>query len=408
MRTAVSDVLSILLARTSPLASEAVPVVEAAGRVLAGAVVSPTNIPRFPRAAMDGYAVRASDTTGATPDQPKELSLLGASKPARPFVGAVGPNQAVAVATGSPLPEGADAVVVQESVSVEADCVRVREAVASGRHVSRVGEDVSAGREVLRAGRRLRPQDVGLLAALGLSTVDVVRRPRVSTLVTGDELLPSGSPVDGASIIDSNSPMLAALTTRDGGHSLATTYVADDRSAIRAAIMQAVESSDVILATGGSSVGPEDHTPPVAAELGELPIHGIAMRPGGPAGIAFLLRPSSGTSGAKVPLFLLPGNPVACLCAYDLFAGRVIRRLGGRAWELPYRKVSLPLASDIISGRGRTDYLRVRVESGRAVPIAISGASILSSTVFADGFVLVPAEREKLTAGEKVEVWLYG
>jgi molybdopterin molybdotransferase len=277
---------------------------------------------------------------------------------------------------------------------------------------------------VLPAGRVLRPQDVGLLASIGSAAVQVIRRVRVAILVTGNELLPSGSAPTGFRIPDSNSPMLTALSGRDGATVLPVRYLPDDFAAVRAGIRAAATEADVVLVSGGTSVGTEDHAPRAAAELGELAVHGVAVRPASPLGIGFLQPKCQSTSvpacereGADfshtpshthtLTLFLLPGNPVACLCAYDLFAGRVVRRLGGRAWELPYREVRLPLAEPIASAVGRVDYVRVKVTDGRVVPIATGGAGNLSTAVAADGFVLVPHDRAGLAPGEAVHVWLY-
>jgi molybdopterin molybdotransferase len=396
-RAEVADVLALLDAGTAALPAEEVPLLQVSGRVLAEAVVSPADVPGFARAAMDGFAVRAEDTFGADARNPLALALVGESRPARPFEGTVGTGQAARIMTGAPLPAGADAVLAAEVAQLEPDGrVLAREAVSPGRHVGRVGEDVAKGRVVLPAGRRLRPQDAGLLASIGAGTVRVHRRPRVAVLVTGNELLPPGSKPEGFKIVDSNSPMLAALVARDGGECPPVRYLPDDYAAVRDAIRDA--DAGVILVSGGSSVGAEDHAPRAVAELGELAVHGVALRPASPTGVGFV--------GGRV-VFLLPGNPVSCLCAYDLFAGRVVRRLGGRSWELPYRRASFPLAAKIVSAVGRVDYVRVKVEGGLATPIAVSGASILSTTVTADGFALVDRDREGHAPGEVVEVWLY-
>jgi len=196
--------------------------------------------------------------------------------------------------------------------------------------------------------------------------------------------------------VDSNSVMLAALVRRDGGVPTVAPIVPDRRGAVRTALEQ--PRTDVILISGGSSVGQEDHAPRVLAELGELPVHGVALRPASPAGVGFL-------NGR--PVFLLPGNPVSCLCAYDLFAGRSIRRLGGRAPELPYATVTLPLARKLASAVGRVDYVRVQIKDGKVEPLATSGAAILSSTTRADGFVLVPRDSEGAAAGDPVQIYLY-
>lgn len=235
-----------------------------------------------------------------------------------------------------------------------------------------------------------------MLSAVGIAQLHAIRRPGVSILITGDELLPAGSKPAGFQIVDSNSPMLAALVRRDGGMPLGVTMLADRREAIRDAMLQS--PGDILLVSGGSSVGSEDHAPSLLAELGELPIHGLALRPASPTGIGFL---------AGRVVFLLPGNPVSCLCAYDLFAGRAVRRLGGRHAEMPYRVAKLPLAAKIVSAVGRVDYVRVRIAGGRVDPIAVSGASLLSTTTMADGFVLVPRDREGYAPGEEVEIHLY-
>ncbi len=386
-RTPVADVLALLDARLAPLPPEAVPITAAAGRVLAVAVVATVNVPAFPRCMMDGYAVRAADA-GAR-------RLIGAAFPGRPYAGTVGADECVRVTTGAPLPAGTDAVLMAELAEAAGDIIAPRHEIVVGKHVGRVGEDVAAGREVLPAGRVLRPQDVGLLASIGAGTVAAVRRPRVALLVTGEELLPPGSTPDGVRIIDSNSPMLAALSNRDGGVGGAVRYLPDHFETIRDAIRDA--DADVVLVTGGTSVGTEDHAPRAVADVGELAVHGIAVKPAGPAGVGFV--------GGRI-VFLLPGNPVSCLCAYDLFAGRAVRRLGARPTRLPYRSALLPLAAAFASTVGRVDYVRVKVETGAVLPLT-GGASNLSGAVVADGFALVPADRAEVAAGEAVEVWFY-
>jgi molybdopterin molybdotransferase len=298
--------------------------------------------------------------------------------------------------TGAPVPPGVDAVVPAEVASETAERVCVSEAVPPGRHVGLRGEDIERGTVVLRAGRVLRPQDVGVLASVGASPVSVVRRPTVALLVTGDELLPCGSKPQGYHIVDSNSVMLDALTRRDGGRPEKAVLVRDQQDSVRAALLAC--TADVVLISGGSSVGKEDYAPQVLAEVGEKSVHGVALRPASPTGIGFL---------ARRPVFLLPGNPVSCLCAYDLFAGRAIRRLGGRSLELPYRSSLLPLVRKIASAIGRVDYVRVLIRDGEVEPIATGGASLLSSTTRADGFVLIPRNSEGHGVGERVRVYLY-
>jgi molybdopterin molybdotransferase len=298
--------------------------------------------------------------------------------------------------TGAPVPDGADAVVMAEVCEEVGGQVRVTDAVAPRKNVGAVGEDIRKGDPVLPAGRRLRPQDVGLLASIGLARVACVRRPHAALVITGDELLPAGSRPEGVRIVDSNSVMLCALVARDGGDVLPYEILPDRPERVRAALEN--EEADVLLVSGGSSVGQEDHAPRLVAELGTLDFHGVSMRPSSPAGV--------GRIGDRF-VFLLPGNPVSCLCAYEFFAGPSIRVLGGRSREWPHRCVRLPLARKIASAVGRTDYVRVAIDGGRAVPVSTSGASILSSTVRASGVVIVPRELEGMAEGSEVDVLLY-
>jgi molybdopterin molybdotransferase len=391
-KTAVDDVVALIRKRVSKLAPEGVALDTAAGRVLATDVIATVPVPHFDRAAFDGYAVRAGDTSSAGTG----LRIVGEALPGRPFVRAIESGEAVRIMTGSPMPAGADAVLPAEQAEESGDLIRAKEPVTPGKNVGHIGEDVPLGRVVLRAGRVLRPQDLGLLSSIGVGRVDVIRRPRVAIIVTGDEILPPGSKPDGHRIVDSNSVVLRTLVVRDGGESLPTQHLPDRPEAIRSAMTSDVW--DVLLISGGTSVGREDHTPRLVAELGELPVHGVAVRPGTPSGVGFI---------RGRPVFLLPGNPVACLCAYDLFAGRAIRLLGSRSDELPYRMIERPVARTIKSVLGRVEYVRVTVGPNGVEAVPMSGASILSSTVAADGFVLVPPERDGYAVGERVTVYLY-
>jgi molybdopterin molybdotransferase len=395
-RADVEEVERFLEARVRPLPAESVPLLDCIGRVLVEDVRSEVDVPAFVRAAMDGFAVRGADTFGASDYDPVPLRVIGQALPGRPFAGAVAAGEAVRIMTGAPVPEGADAVAPAESCEAEATRVAVREAVPPLRHVGARGEDIRAGETVLRAGRRLRPQDAGLLASIGAASARCHRRPRVALLMTGDELLPPGARAEGARIVDSNSLVLSGLAARDGAELAACEWLPDQPERIRAALLRG--GADVLLVSGGSSVGQEDHAPGLVAELGTLDFHGVAMRPSSPAGL--------GRLGERW-VFLLPGNPVSCLCAYEFFAGPTLRALGGRSRAWPHRRTRLPLGRKIPSMVGRVDYVRVAIEDGRVVPLATSGASILSSTVRAAGAVIVPRGLEGLPAGAEVEVLLY-
>jgi molybdopterin molybdotransferase len=395
-RSEVGDVLAWIDAHAARLPAETLALEEAPGRVLAADVIAPIAVPAFDRAAMDGYALRGAETAGASDYNPIAFTVCGEALPAAPFVGTPPAGAAIRIMTGAPVPAGVDAVVPAEYATETAGRIEITRPVAPWQHVGRVGEDVAPGLPALAAGRRLRPQDVGLVASLGLAELDVVRRPQVRILVTGNEVVAPGYPKNLYEIYDANSYTLRGLVARDGGVLESHQRLGDTPQAIAAAL--AAPGADVILVSGGSSVGAEDHAPRLLAELGELAIHGVAMRPSSPAG--------AGRIGDAL-VFLVPGNPVSCLCAYDFFAGRAIRLLGGRPADWPHRTRVAVVARKVVSAVGRVDYCRVRLVAGAVEPLALSGASILSSTTRADGFVIVPAESEGYAPGSEVTVYLY-
>ena len=395
-RTSVADAVALIRNRVTALAAEAISIEEASGRVLALPVIASVAVPHFDRAAFDGYAVRADETTEATGERPLSLRIAGEAMPGRPFDLDLQSGEAVRIMTGSPLPVKADAVLPVEFAREANDVLSVFEPIAAGKNVSRIGEDVPAGRTVLDAGRVLRPQDLGLLSSIGVGRVEVIRRPRVAILVTGEEILPPGSKPEGYRIVDSNSVVLRALVQRDGGDALPRRHRPDRPELIRQVMLES--NWDVLLVSGGTSVGREDFAPKLVAELGELPVHGVAMRPASPTGIGFV--------GGRA-VFLLPGNPAACVCGYDMFAGRAIRLLGGRSDALPYPPVVRPVARRIPSVAGRVEFVRVIDGPTGIEPVPASGASNLSSTVTADGFVLVPPERDAYEPGEQALLHLY-
>lgn len=377
------------------LPSEIVSLADASVRVLAADVISSVNVPGFARSMMDGFALRAEETYGATGYNSLAFQVAGTCLPGIPYPGTVTPGTAVRIMTGAPLPDGADAVLPVENTETQGQTLQAMAEVSAGKHVGTIGEDVRSGDIVLKAGRLLRPQDIGVLSSIGCGSVSVVRRPRVRILITGNELLPSGTPPHGYQIADANGPMLQSLVLRDGGVPINPGLIPDDRESLLAALS---EPADIVLVSGGSSVGQEDHAPRILAEHGSLAIHGIAMRPSSPAGM--------GRFGDAL-VFLLPGNPVSCLCAYDFFAGRAIRALGGGTKGWPYQQTQATLSRKLVSTVGRVDYARVKLNGNEAEPVAISGAAVLTSTTQADGFVVIPADSEGFAAQSVVDIFLY-
>ena len=314
-RATLAGALDIIVDAVAPLGStEDVPVAECAGRILASDFTAPGPLPSFDRSAMDGFAVCAERTFPATVYDPVVLDIAGESLPGAPFAEPLGGARAVRIMTGAPLPEGADAVVPAEFAEEERGMVRISGPVSPWRNVGRTGEDVAGGSVPLPEGRVLRPQDAGLLAALGASAVRVAPRPRIGILATGDEIVRAGSPLEPFQVHDANTPMLRGLVALWGGVVASATLQPDEAPRLRRALGRLTASPEVelVLATGGSSVGREDFMPGVVADDGRLLFHGVALRPAGPVGF--------GICGGK-PVFLLPGNPVSAL-------GPFRRRLG--------------------------------------------------------------------------------
>ncbi len=396
-RATTDEVLAWLNQQSIELTEQSIPIQQAANRVLSHNIVSEINIPRFSRSMMDGYAIIATDAQGASSYNPLQFQVIGKSMPGKGTKTKVSSGCAIRIMTGAPIPEGANAVIPAENVEIMDNAsILIMESVAEGRNIGRAGEDISAGSIILEQGRKLRPQDIALLASIGKKEVKVSRQPRINIVVTGNEILAVGTKPSGFQITNSNGPMLEALSNRDGAIITSSCAIADDPEAIEKAMLA---DYDILLITGGTSVGEEDFVPLLLAKLGELTFHGITMRPSRSTGMGTI---------AKKYIFLLSGNPVACLCAYDFFAGRFIRQLTGHKSNWPYHTIYKKLKYKLSSMLGRTDYARIRISADDMVePIAISGAAIISSTTQADGFVIVPANKEGYAANTEVEVFLY-
>jgi len=404
--TRLAEARARLLAGVEPLdRTEPVALLDADGRAVAEPVVAERPVPHYARASMDGYAVRAEDTFGASARSP--VVLEPAETP--------GPNRAVRVHTGSELPDGADAVVMLEQVEAVGDELEVFDAVAEGEHVGPVGEDVAAGATLFEPTHQLRPSDLGLLKSVGLTSVRVVERPRVAVVPTGEELV-QADPGPGE-IIETNGQTVSQLAARWGADPSYREVVTDDHDALREAITADLDH-DVVVTTGGSSVGARDLVPEVVAELGEVLVHGVALKPGHPVALGRV----EGT-----PVVMLPGYPVACIVNAVQFLRPLVKRLG----RLPDRApptVPARLDRKLASEPGTRTFARVRLEpvpaadgdaddgsggDGRpadddpaflAVPTRASGSGVLSSVALADGWVVVPESLDGLDAGTVVPV----
>ena len=387
---------SLLRQRLTALPNEVIGLAAGLDRVLADDVVAAVDVPHFQRSAVDGYGVRARDTFGASNYNPIPLVLKGEILPGRALDLTLMAHQAVRIMTGAPLPAGADAVVMAEYAEEDAERVNILEPISPFKNVGRIGEDIRRGDVVLTRGRKLRPQDLGVLASIQVAHIPVYRRPTVALIITGNELVAVGEPLTGCQIVDSNSLTLAGLSRRLGALPVRKGIIGDDYQLIKEAIQQATE--DVVIITGGTSVGAEDYAPLIIQEIGELVVHGVSMRPSSPVGFGFI---------QQQPIFLIPGNPVSALVAFDAFVGPTLQLLQGLQPTYPYAKVRGTLTRKIASAIGRVDFVRVRRTAAGIEPLRVTGASILSSTTRADGFVIVDKNSEGLDEGQEVEVYVY-
>jgi molybdopterin molybdotransferase len=397
-----------LYERFAPVGTEEVELAGARGRILAAPLAAPENVPGFLRATMDGYAVRAQDTFGASVGAPQYLGIKGevpmGAAPTRP----VGPEETLRVPTGAMLPEGADAVVMLEYTAEHPDgTLEVRRAVAPGENVLQPGEDVARGEVLFPAGRRLRPQEIGLLAALGVTQVLVYQKPRVAIISSGDEIVPlDGQPQPGQ-VRDANAYLAAAQVAAWGGVPLRLGIVPDDFRALRKSLAAALEEAHLLLISGGSSVGVRDLTLTAIEDLpgAEVLVHGVALRPGKPTILAALGRPS------PKPLLGLPGHPASAAVVMEVLGRPLLLRLAGLAGPALWgRTVSALLSRNLAGASGREDYVRVRLrrqgETLWADPV-LGPSGLLSPLVKSDGLVMIPLGLEGLFKEEEVTVQLF-
>lgn len=397
MAVTIEEARDAVLRHVSMLDAEEVALDDALGRALAVDAIAPDDVPPFAASAMDGYAIVASDTAGGS----ARLELIGEAKAGTGAGVSVAPGTAVRISTGAPVPDGADAIVAQELTRLEGSTVSVEQPVGLGRHLRLAGEDIRAGELIVHAGSRLGPSELGVLASLNIPRPSVVRRPRVSLVGTGDELTDPGSPLRPGAIRDSNGPALGGAVHRAGGDLVARLRAADDLDATIAVLSAALGGVDMLISTGGVSVGPHDHVRPALEQLGCREIFaGVALKPGRPTTFAV------GEDGTLV--FALPGNPVSALMAFRLFVVPAIDAMLGRHREVhPVRAIA---AEQLPGALGRTTVVRCRTElhddGWHVFPTKSQESHILTSMLGVDALALVPADRELIAAGEPVDIEL--
>lgn len=401
--------------RLPELRVERADITDALGRVLADDIVSSVTLPAFARSSMDGYAVSARDTYGATESMPAYLTLSGEVLMGEEAAEPVGKGQAVRLSTGGMLPPGADSVVMYEHAQLLDDgTLEVLRAVSPGENVVQPGDDVREGDTLLTAGHRLRPQDLGALAGIGVTAVAVYSNPVVAIINTGNEIVEASAAPKLGQVRDVNSYNLAGLVEQAGGVPLRLGIFPDEYGAIRDAVVRGLESADIVAITGGSSVGTRDLTSGVIDELGRssggeggVLVHGVSVKPGKPIIIGIV-------SGK--PVFGLPGHPVAVSVSFMLFMRSLIKRLSGEVDPLgiagipPVRVVRALMARNYSSAPGREDHLRVSLELADdtlwARPV-LGKSGLISTLVWAHGTVVIPLAKLGLSKGEAVEVELF-
>jgi molybdopterin molybdotransferase len=423
----VEEALNIILEKIIPVQAELVPLTGSSNRVLAQAVVAQAHVPPFTNSAMDGYAIIAADCQAASREHPVLLKVIdnlpAGATPARTLL----PQTAIRIMTGAPIPEGADAVIRFEETSeylspppsqeraerLADDEVLIYHPAAPGDNVRPAGEDIKAGQVILEAGHRLRPQDAGVLAAMGQAQVLVHRRPRVAILATGDELVDVDEPIGPGKIRNSNEYTQAALFEKYGGEPIMLGIARDTVEDLTAKIHEGLSRKvDLFLTSAGVSVGDFDIVKKVLAAEGEMQFWQVAIKPGKPLAFGALRSDDDKGRVNSVPLIGLPGNPVAAMVAFEVFARPAILKSGGQS---SYEKASLRACLDEeVTNSGRRHFMRAYVHlqpdgyhvTTRGSGVQVQGSGILTSMVWANGLVVVPENVTHLPAGASVEVWL--
>jgi molybdenum cofactor synthesis domain-containing protein len=373
---------------------EQVRIKNVAGRVLASDVVAGFNVPPFDRSSMDGYAVRAEDTYGASAFEPRRLRLKGVQHAGELFEGEIGQGECLQVATGSPVPKGSDAVVMVEYTKQDGEHVEIQRPAYPGANISPEGEDIKVGEAVVKAGEFLTPARVGALAALNVEMVKVYEKPSVAIYSTGSEIRPLGGDLAPGEIYDVNSYTLASIVEANGCTPIRAEIVPDDWESIEKAVRDA-SRHDLGVFSGGSSVGVRDLFSSVIEEMGEVLFHGLQVKPGKPTLFGIV---------DETPIFGMPGYPTSCLSNAYIFLSPGLRRLAGLPVAEP-RTVKAKMGSRFVSSSGREQFLTVRVLDGIAHTVFKKSGAI-TSMAHADGYIVLPVNLDVIEEGEEVTVTL--
>ncbi|TXT54702.1 MAG: Molybdopterin molybdenumtransferase [Promethearchaeota archaeon] len=401
--SSLEETVNKLFERIKVLPDEEIETKFALNRILAEDIVSKINVPHFDRSAMDGYAIIAEDSFGASQKSPKVVKKIGTIEIGEAKDIKIKQGEAVRISTGAAIPEGANSVVKIEDTEIENEEVTLYTSVAPGKNVSKQGEDIKEGETILERGLQLGPEHISLITSQGINKIAVKLQPNMSVFSTGDELVELGQELGKNQIYNSNTPMISNLVKAYGGLVVREDTLKDNKQLIKTELFEALEISDIIVFTGGTSVGTKDLLPEIMNEEAEVFVHGIATRPGAPLLISFLQE--------KV-IFCLPGTPVAAYVNFLRIVGPTIRKMMDSKKVDPRVEVSATLTRDVpVSYLGYVHYLRVKLEKEEnqfyASPVRLKGSGVISSLTRADGIVEISPSEEGLFKGDKVLVKLF-
>lgn len=401
--TPLEDALEKLFSRIQLNPMEEIEINESLNRILAIEIVSEMDIPPFDRSAMDGYAIKAQDSFKASPRNPKMIRLVGTIEIGESSTFKLNKDEGIRISTGAPIPEGADAVVKIEDTEIKNDIINIYSSLPPGKNISKRGEDINKGTHVLSKGTELKAEHIALLTSLGFNKIKVRTKPRISIFSSGDELLEPGTPLQPGKIYNSNTPMISTLVEMYGGIVIRGETIKDNKIAIKNKLFEAAGDSQIIIFTGGTSVGTKDYLPEIINETGIILTHGIAQRPGAPVLIGLL---------NDTLIFCLPGTPVAAYVSFLKISGLALRKMLGCSVLDPRSETIAEISRDVpVSGLGYLHYLRVIIEKSEekltATPVKLKGSGVISSLTESDGIVEIPPNREGLKKGELVIVKLF-
>lgn len=401
--TKLEDALEQLFSYVSLNPVEEIEISNSLNRILASDIISEMDIPPFDRSAMDGYAIIAEDSFGASPKTSRKVKLIGVIEIGETSNLKINKGECIRISTGAPIPKGADSVIKIEDTEIDNETISLYTSIVPGKNVSKQSEDIKKGTQILNQGVEIKAEHIALLSSLGFKKVMVRAKPLVSVFASGDELIEPGNPLEAGKIYNSNTPMISNLVKLYGGQIVRGETLKDDKQAIRSSLIEAAKDSHVIIFTGGTSVGSKDFLPEIVSESGTILTHGIAMRPGSPILIGML---------NESLIFCLPGTPVAAYICFLKIAGIAIRKMQGCTNLDPRLELIATVNKDVpVSSLGFIHHLRVKLKKQKdniiAIPVRLKGSGVISTLTESDGIVEISSFQEGLKKGDQILVRMH-